>query len=55
MSEKEKKYHHASHSKYPLLAHLVFACKYRKKLLKGQLAMDMKEILLRIAANSEFF
>jgi REP element-mobilizing transposase RayT len=32
----------------------VFACKYRKKLLKGQLAMDMKEILLHIAANSDF-
>jgi putative transposase len=54
MSEKEKKYHHASHSKYLLLAHLVFACKYRKKLLKGQSATDMKEILLDIAANSDF-
>jgi REP element-mobilizing transposase RayT len=52
--KKRKKYHHASHSKYLLLAHLVFACKYRKKLLKGQLAADMKQILLGIAANSDF-
>jgi putative transposase len=54
MSEKEKKYHHALHSKYLLLANLVFVCKYRKKLLNGQLAAYMKQILLNIAANSDF-
>lgn len=54
MSEKEKKYHHASHSKYLLLAHLVFAVKYRKELLREKVAEDMKLILLDIAENSDF-
>jgi hypothetical protein len=49
MSEKEKKYHHASHSKYLLLAHLVFAVKYRKKVLREKVAEDMKAIALGIA------
>jgi putative transposase len=54
MSENEKKYHHASHSKYLLLAHLVFAVKYRKKLLLEKVVEDMKAILLEIAENSDF-
>jgi putative transposase len=54
MSEKEKKYHYALHSKYLLFVHLVFVRKYRKKLLNGQLTTDMKQILLNIAANSDF-
>lgn len=54
MSENQKKYHHASHSKYLLLAHLVFAVKYRKKLLREKVAEDMKAILLDIAENSDF-
>ena len=53
MSESEK-YHHASHSKYLLIAHLVFACKYRKKLLRQRMAEDMKQLLLDIASESDF-
>lgn len=35
-----KEYHHASHSKYLLHYHFVFACKYRKKLLGKQNIAD---------------
>jgi REP element-mobilizing transposase RayT len=31
----EDKYHHASHSKYLLKYHFVFACKYRKKIVEA--------------------
>ena len=36
------------------MAHLVFAVKYRKKLLREKVAEDMKAILLDIAENSDF-
>jgi len=52
MSEKE--YHHASHSKYLLKVHLVFACKYRKKLLQDEINESMKQILQEIANQSDF-
>lgn len=52
MSEKE--YHHVSHSKYLLKVHLVFACKYRKKLLQGEINESMKQILQEIADQSDF-
>ena len=34
--------------------HLIFVCKYRKKLLIGQLKDDMKQLLLNITSNSDF-
>lgn len=54
MSAAEKEYHHASHSKYLLKVHLVFACKYRKKLLQGEMGERMKQILQDIANMSDF-
>lgn len=44
-----KNYHHASHSKYLLQYHLVFATKYRKKLLEGVVKDDIKQIIYDIA------
>ena len=42
---KEDKYHHASHSKYLLKYHFVFACKYRNKLLgKQNIADEIKSL-----------
>lgn len=38
-------------NKYNLKAHLIFVCKYRKKLLK---TIDMKAILNQIACKSDF-
>jgi putative transposase len=37
-----------------LKCHLIFVCKYRKKLLVGQLKDDMKQLLLNIASKSDF-
>jgi putative transposase len=55
MSGVPDKYHHASHSKYLLKVHLVFACKYRKKLFNNsELDASLKEIVADIAANSDF-
>jgi putative transposase len=48
------KYHHASHSKYMIKLHLVFAVKYRKKLLVGNIDADMKQILLEISIQKGF-
>ena len=50
----EKQYHSQNHSKYLLRVHLVFACKYRKKLLKGALNESMKKILKDIENMSDF-
>ena len=41
-------------SKHYLKCHLIFVCKYRKKLLTGQLNDDVKQILKSIANNSDF-
>jgi putative transposase len=53
MSEDEK-YHRESHSKFLLQVHLVFACKYRKKLLWGPRGETMKQIFRDIEALSDF-
>jgi REP element-mobilizing transposase RayT len=48
-----KEYHHASHSKYLLHYHFVFACKYRKKLLgKQNVADEIKSLFTGIAEKS---
>lgn len=47
-------YHHASHSKYMIKLHLVFAVKYRKKLLVGNIDADMKQIFLEISMQKDF-
>jgi putative transposase len=36
-----------NHHKYSLKVHLVFVVKYRKKILKGKLCEDLKNILLK--------
>lgn len=41
------------HSKYLLLFHFVFCCKYRKKLLRGNLAEDMKQMFFNISKKSK--
>src|SRR5690606_17533698 len=41
-------------SKHYLKCHLIFVCKYRKKLLFGQLKDDMRSFLLNITSNSDF-
>lgn len=50
----KKEYHHASHSKYLLHYHFVFCCKYRKKLLKGAVETEIKQLFYDIAEKSKF-
>ena len=47
-------YHHASHSKYLIKLHFVFAVKYRKRLLISNIDSDMKQILFDIAEQKDF-
>lgn len=48
------KYNHTSHCKYLLKLHFVFATKYRKKLLNGEIDVDMKQIMFEIAQQKGF-
>ena len=49
-----KKYHSQNHSKFLIKVHLIFACKFRKKLLLGELNASMKQIFNDIADESDF-
>ena len=44
-----KKYWFGVHSKYRLMLHLVWIPKYRKRILKGELAKRLKELLILCA------
>ena len=48
------KYNHSSHCKYLLKLHFLFAVKYRKKLLKENIDIDMKQIMFEIAQQKGF-
>ncbi|MGL4759199.1 MAG: IS200/IS605 family transposase [Patescibacteria group bacterium] len=49
-----QKYHHSSSSKYLCKIHLIFATKYRKKLLQGAIEEGTKQILFEISQESDF-
>jgi putative transposase len=51
---KESNYLSKNRSKHYLKCHLIFVCKYRKRLLIGQLKDDIHKIILNIASNSDF-
>jgi len=51
---KNSNYHSTNRSKHYLKCHLIFVCKYRKKLLVGQLKDDMKQLFLSITSKSDF-
>lgn len=51
---KKSNYISTNRSKHYLKCHLIFVCKYRKKLLVGQLNNDMKAILQSITDKSDF-
>ena len=53
MSEKSN-YTSTNRSKHYLKCHLIFVCKYRKKLLVGDLDNDMKTIMQSITSKSDF-
>ena len=43
-----------NHSKFLIKYHIIFVCKYRKKLLFGKLDLDMKKIMYKISEQSDF-
>ncbi|MFV8326441.1 IS200/IS605 family transposase [Flavobacterium sp. ZS1P14] len=47
-------YPHSSHSKYIIKLHFVFAVKYRKKRLTGNLDQDIKQIMFNISKQKGF-
>jgi len=49
---KKSNYISTNRSKHYLKCHLIFVCKYRKKLLVGQLKDDMRSILLNITLSN---
>ena len=51
---KKSNYISTNRLKHYLKCHLIFVCKYRKKLLVGQLKDDMRSFLLNITSNSDF-
>ncbi len=51
---KKSNYISTNRSKHYLKCHLIFVCKYRKKLLVGDLDNDMKSIMQSITSKSDF-
>jgi putative transposase len=47
-------YNSRNRAKYLLQIHLIFSTKYRKKILTGQLAIDLKEKMIEISKSSRF-
>lgn len=47
-------YHHSSHSKYLIKLHFVFAVKYRKRILVGEINNDMLQIIHEISQQKNF-
>lgn len=48
------KYYSKESCKFLMQYHLIFVCKYRKKLLVGNIADDMKQILFEISQKYDF-
>lgn len=42
-----------NHAKYLLLAHLIFVCKYRRKLLIGNMEIQIKQLLMDVAEEND--
>ena len=54
MSDIQREYISKNHSKFLIKYHIIFVCKYRKKLLQGNIEQSMKNILFSIASSSNF-
>lgn len=50
----EKEYVSKNHSKFLLKYHIIFVCKYRRKLLVGYLASCLKNVLIDVSNKSDF-
>ena len=54
MRFKHSHYKSGNRYKYYLRCHLIFVCKYRKKLLTGDIKDDIKKLLNLVASKSDF-
>ena len=54
MSDIQREYISKNHSKFLIKYHIIFICKYRKKLLQENIEQSMKNILFSIASSSDF-
>ena len=43
----EDKYEHIKHQKFKIRYHIIFSTKYKKNFLKGQIAEDIKQSMIR--------
>ena len=50
----EKEYASKNHSKFLLKYHIIFVCKYRRKVLTGQMDALVKNMFIDIANKSDF-
>jgi putative transposase len=50
----QTKYHTKNHSKFLIKLHFVFAVKYRKRLLIGELNNDMLQLMFEIAKEKRY-
>ena len=50
----QKNYISKNHSKFLIKYHVILVCKYRKKLLMGEMERDIKQIMQDIAESSSF-
>lgn len=50
----QKEYISKNHSKFLIKYHVIFVCKYRKRLLIGAVEFDMKQIMWKISEMSDF-
>ena len=50
----QKEYISRNHSKFLIKYHVILVCKYRKKLLIGEIEYDMKQIMQNISDLSDF-
>lgn len=50
----QKEYISKNHSKFLIKYHVIFVCKYRKRLLVGAIEHDMKNIMRNISEMSDF-
>ena len=48
-------YHHRCHNKTKLLTHLIFVTKYRKPLLSGDIAADIKQLIFETAKVNHWY
>ena len=48
-----RRYRLGSHAKYDLKVHLVWCPKYRKRVLTGQVAIRVRDLLRQVAAENE--